>query len=157
MTAPKQLPPFVIAVDTREQRPYLFDGLITVRRKLDAGDYGLELPDGTLASVSFERKSHSDLWGSMGTGRARFERCVQRLGKLDFAAIVVECSLSEACVPPAKVQALQPASVIGGLVSWSVQYGVQVWWADSRVLAERLVLRGLAAWYKHKSGLWRSK
>lgn len=151
------IPPFKIAIDTREQLPYKFEGFETVRRKLDAGDYGLVLPDDALASVAFERKSHSDLWGSMGSGRARFERCVKRLAKLDYAAIVVECTLDEACVAPKQVQRLQAASVVGGLISWSVQYGVPTVYVGSRAAGERYILRGLAAWYKHKSGLWRKR
>ena len=150
-------PPFKIAIDSREQRPYKFAGFDTVVRKLDAGDYGLELPDGSLALVAIERKSHADLWGSMGTGRARFERCVKRLAKLDYAAIIVECTLDEACVPPKQVQRLQASSVVGGLISWGVQYGVPTIYVGSRAAGERYVLRGLAAWYKHRSGLWRKR
>lgn len=147
--------PFKIAIDTREKLAYEFAGFDTVVRKLDAGDYGLELPGGALAPIAFERKSHNDLWGSMSTGRARFERCVQRLSKLEFAAIVIECTLSQACVPPYQIARTNAASVIGGLVSWSVQHGVHVWYGDNRTLCERLILRGLASWYKHRSGLWK--
>lgn len=149
--------PFVIAIDTREQLPYKFNGFLTTKRKLDAGDYGLELPDGTLAPIAYERKSHADLYGSMGTGRARFERCVQRLAKLDHAAILVECTLAEACVPPKQVMRLQASSVIGGLISWSVRYGVPTVYVGSREAGERWILRGLAAWFKYKSGLWRAR
>lgn len=151
------VPPFVIAVDTREQLPYKFLGFSTCRRKLDAGDYGLVLPDDSLAPVAIERKSYFDLWGSMGTGRARFERCVKRLAKLDYAVIVVECTLAEACIAPKQIQRLQAASVIGGLISWGVQYGVHTVYVGNREAGERYILRGLAAWYKHKSGLWRTK
>lgn len=150
-------PPFVIAIDTREQLPYKFEGFDSCRRKLDAGDYGLVLPDDSLAPVAFERKSHADLWGSMGAGRARFERCVQRLAELDHAGILVECTLAEACIAPKRVQQLQAASVVGGLISWAVQYGVPTVYVGDRASGERYVLRGLAAWYKHKSGLWRKK
>lgn len=153
MTATKQ-PPFIVAIDTRENLPYRFDGFATVRRKIDAGDYSLQLPDGSLAPIAYERKSPADLWGSMGAGRARFERCVQRLSKLDYAAIVIEATLSEACVPPRQVQRLQASSVIGGLASWSIQHGVHIFFGDNRTLCERWILRGLAAWYKHSSGLY---
>lgn len=149
--------PFQIAIDTREQLPYKFEGFDTTWCKLDAGDYGLVLPDDGLASVAFERKSHADLWGSMGSGRARFERCVKRLAKLDYAAIIVECTLDEACVPPKQVQRLQASSVVGGLISWGVQYSVPTVYVGSRAAGERFVLRGLAAWFKHKSGLWRKR
>jgi ERCC4-type nuclease len=150
-------PPFKICIDSRERLPYKFPGFDTVVRKIDAGDYSLELPDGSLAPVAVERKSHSDLWGSMGEGRARFERCVKRLAKLDHAVIIVECTLAEAVVAPKQIQRLQASSVIGGLISWSVQYGVHTVYVGSREAGERYVVRFLAAWYKHKSGLWKAR
>lgn len=142
--------PFRIVVDTRENLPYLFEGFSTVRRKLDAGDYGLELPDGTLASVAVERKSHNDIWGSMSNGRARFERCVKRLAALDRAAIVIECSLTELCNRPPQIMRTNVASVVGGLVSWACQYQIPVFWCDNRVFAERVTLRFLASYWKHR-------
>jgi hypothetical protein len=30
-------------------------------------------------------------------------------------------------------------------------------YVGSRIAGERYVLRGLAAWYKHKSGLWKAR
>lgn len=149
--------PFIIAIDTREKLGYKFDGFVTERRKLDAGDYGLVLPDDILAPIALERKSHSDIWNSMGAGRARFERCVRRLAKLDHAVIIVECTLAEACIAPKQVQRLQAASVIGGLISWGVQYGVPTVFVGSREAGERYVIRSLAAWYKYRSGLWKAR
>lgn len=145
-----QPPPFTLVVDTREQLPYNFDGFDVERGTLKAGDYSLK---GYEHLVAVERKSHGDLWGSMSTGRARFERCVKRLAELDRAAIVVECSLTEAAVPPVQVQRVMPASVIGGLISWSVQYQIPIYFCDTRVLAERVVLRYLAAYFKHRGNV----
>ena len=153
----EKAPPFVIAIDTREQLPYKFAGFESCRRKLGAGDYGLVLPDDSLAPVAFERKSHADLWSSMSSGRARFERCVKRLAELDYAVILVECTLAEAVIAPSQVQRVQATSVVGGLISWGVQYGVPTIYVGNREAGERFVLRGLAAWYKHKSGLWRKR
>src|SRR5688572_3100235 len=114
-------PPFVVIVDSREQSPFDLLGFATIRKKLDAGDYSVQ---GMEHLVAVERKSHGDCWGSMSTGRARFERCVQRLAELDRAAIVIECSLSALAVPPSQIQRVSPASVIGGLISWSCQYAL---------------------------------
>lgn len=139
-----------IIVDSREQTPFDLVGFKTVRRKLDAGDYGLELADGSVAPVAVERKSWNDCWGSMSDGRARFERCVKRLAQLDRAAIVIECSLTRLCDPPHQIQRTTPASVVGGLISWSCQYQIPVFWCDSREFAERVTVRWLASWWKHR-------
>lgn len=137
-----------IVVDTREQAPFLFDGFTTVRRKLDAGDYSLE---GFENRVAVERKSHGDCWGSMSLGRARFERCVGRLAKLDRAAIVIECSLSQLCERPHQIQRTTVASVVGGLISYSAQHAIPVFFADNRVMAERVTFRFLASYLKHRA------
>jgi DNA excision repair protein ERCC-4 len=135
-----------IVVDTREQTPFVFD-VPTMRGTLNAGDYSLE---GLEKMVAVERKSHGDMWGSMSNGRARFERCVQRLALLDRAAIVVECSLTELCCRPRQIQRVTPASVVGGLISWSAQYSIPVFFCDNREYAARVTLRFLASYLKHR-------
>ena len=137
----------IIAIDTREQLPYPFDGMQTQRCTLKAGDYSVV---GYEDRVAVERKSHSDAWQSMSSGRGRFERCVKRLAALDRAAIVIECSLSELCERPSQIQRTNVASVVGGLVSYSAQYAIPVFFADNRLLAERIVFRYLASWIKHR-------
>lgn len=139
-------PPFVIIVDTREQQPYTFAGLATVRKKLDAGDYSIE---GYEDKVAVERKSYADIWGSMSVERGRFKRCVERLAELDRAAIVIECSLTKLCEQPSRIERTTPASVVGGLVSWAVQYQVGVFFCDTRYFAERITARFLASYFKH--------
>lgn len=142
-------PPFTLVVDTREQRPFGFEGFAVQRGTLKAGDYSLL---GYEHLVAVERKSLDDCWGSMSTGRARFSRCVERLAKLDRAAIVVECSLSELAVQHPRIQRTTPASVVGGLISWAAQHSLPVFFADNRVYAERVTLRFLASWWKHRAG-----
>ena len=52
-TAPLNLAPFVLVIDSREQRPYSFDGVArTVRAALPAGDYSIV---GSETSFAIER------------------------------------------------------------------------------------------------------
>lgn len=139
--------PFVVAVDTREITPFPLLGFARVRKTLKTGDYSIV---GLENRITIERKSHADLWGSMTTGRTRFERCVKRMATFEYAAIVVECTLSQAAVPPSYIKSVSPASVIGGLCSWSVQYNIPIWWSDTREYAERICLRLLASFVKHR-------
>ena len=38
-------------------------------------------------------------------------------------------------------------------LSWSVKYGVHVYWAENRLFSERVTLRFLAAYMKWRAGL----
>src|SRR5262245_5178714 len=91
--------PATILVDSREQCPYTFDAILadsefgggwwrvqTARLALPSGDYTL---DGYASRVAVERKSMSDLFGTIGNGRERFTRELERLAKMNFASIVV--------------------------------------------------------------------
>lgn len=150
MAATKQAP-FTIAIDQQEKRPLAFAGFDTRTVHLKTGDYSLI---GCEDRVCVERKSYSDAWQSMSTGRARFERCVKRMAAMDRAAIVVECTLEELAVQHPRIERTNIASVVGGLVSWACQYSIPVFFAGSRELASRIVVRWLASYWKHRSGLY---
>jgi DNA excision repair protein ERCC-4 len=146
-----ELPPFVIAVDTREQLPYPLLGFATMRKTLRTGDYSII---GLENRVAVERKSYNDIWGSMSLGRTRFEKCVKRLAELEHAAIVIECGITQLATQPSYIQRTNAASVVGGLISWSVQYNIPVWTADTREQAEKITVRILGSFWKHRSGLY---
>ena len=143
------LAPFVIAVDTREQLPLSFPGFATMRKTLPTGDYSMQ---GFEDRIAIERKSKSDAWSCVADGRARFERCMARLGQLHRAAVIIECSLTEFQVPPDRVQRVTPATAVGSYLSWMVQYRVPVVWCDNRDFAARVAVRILASYYKHLRG-----
>ena len=92
--------PVVVLIDTREQLPYSFDGITadaehgggtwqvrTEVRGIPSGDYSL---DGFADRVAVERKSVADLFGTIGAGRDRFVRELERLDAMPYAAVVVE-------------------------------------------------------------------
>lgn len=94
--------PFRIIRDTREQLPYSFHGLKTdadkgnkplliqtIDRHLKTGDYSI---DGLESQVTVERKSLSDLYGTLTHGRAAFIRELERMQEMEFSAVVVEAS-----------------------------------------------------------------
>ena len=68
----------VIVVDTREQKPYRFTRCQV--KTLPTGDYSLV---GLEDCIAIERKSAADLAGSLGAGRTRFRRELERLAQLD--------------------------------------------------------------------------
>lgn len=135
-----------IAIDTREQLRYMFDGYESFRTTLKTGDYSLE---GFESVLAIERKSHSDAWGCLTDGRKRFERCLERLGSLDRSAIVIESSMAEFVVPPSRIKRVNAATAMGSYISWSTKYRIPVFFCENRQWAERVTLRVLAAYFKH--------
>lgn len=92
--------PGVVLIDCQEQIPFTFEGIAcdaaagtgdwqvrTERANLDTADYTL---DGYASRVGVERKSLADLFGTLGQGRERFVRELERLAEYKFAAVVVE-------------------------------------------------------------------
>ena len=64
--------------------------------KLDVGDYGCLYQNGQEAPLYFERKSLSDLFGTLGKGHRRFKREIER-AKASNATLVmlIEGTLSD--------------------------------------------------------------
>lgn len=84
-----------IAIDTREQRPWAFPEheAKTEIRTLPTGDYCLVLEGGELdLGFSVERKSLSDLAGTLSTGWERFKNEIRRMELYPIRLIVVEGS-----------------------------------------------------------------
>lgn len=77
-----------VLVDTRERYPYRFakQQVITTRRAMPAGDYGVEFFGDIVAAV--ERKTLSDLAGSLVDGNLTY--VLAELASLPRAALVVE-------------------------------------------------------------------
>lgn len=139
MTSPDEM---TIIVDTREQAPYLFP-CPTVRAKLDAGDYSVV---GMATRIAIERKSMTDAYGTFGGGRDRFEREIERLCDLDYAAVVIEASMETMLSFVAEVDAkakregkhgLSAKSFNASWIAWAQRYGVQFIFADDRHMAQR--------------------
>ena len=96
--------PFTVIVDTREQYPYTFakipadkgegGGTLTVpteRGTLETGDYSIK---GLEQIIAIESKSKEDLFGSLGSGRGRFVRELERSEFTLNMHIVCEAELS---------------------------------------------------------------
>jgi hypothetical protein len=91
---PDEIPSTPIAqiiVDSREQKPFKFEGHTLIESKLEYGDYSLH-PNNKLA---IERKSLSDFYGTLSGGRERFEKEIERARKLEgYIVVVVESTVN---------------------------------------------------------------
>jgi DNA excision repair protein ERCC-4 len=132
-----------LVVDSREQLPYEFAGATV--KALPSGDYSL---DGMEHRVAIERKTLADAYGSLGRGRRRFEREMERLSKLDFAAVVIEATLEEFLRGAAYSQ-LNPKSAINSLIAWTVRFRIPVFFAGNRRYARSLTYRLLEKFLKY--------
>lgn len=81
-----------IIIDTREQKPLEFQHhFITevVRQKLIVGDYMVMFKDGYIPPISYERKSLSDLVGSLSKGYKRFRKEIIRAKENNIQLIII--------------------------------------------------------------------
>lgn len=159
--------PYTIVIDTREKLPFTFQGLTadarqgggplvvrTERRGLEQGDYSLVGYEGRIA---LERKSAADLYGTVGQGRDRFERELERLNGLEFAAILIEDGLPGLLQSPPPRSRLEPRALLASLLAWDQRYAhVRFWPCGDRRTAEGVALRMLERfWRDDQDGLRR--
>jgi len=139
---------FTIAIDTREQQPYEFDGAEVVT--LPTGDYSIV---GLEDRVTVERKTKTDAYGSLGQGRARFRREFERLTEFDYAVVVVEDTVPGFLHRPSHSK-MNPRVAIGSLLAWSVRYRVPVFFAGDRAHGRALTRKLLVMYWKYRGEVW---
>lgn len=135
---------FTIVIDTREQRPYEYSEAEV--KTLASGDYSIV---GYEDCVAIERKTKADAYGSLGHGRARFRREVERLAKLDYAAIVIEDTLPGFLVRPPHSRMNSKAALCSAL-AWSVRYRIPVHFAGDRAHGQALTHKLLEMYFKYQ-------
>jgi len=135
---------FTIAIDTREQKPYEFPGAEVCT--LPTGDYSIV---GLEDRVTIERKSKADAYNSLGHGRTRFRREVERLAEFDYRAIVIEDTVPGFLRRPPHSR-MNPRAAIGSLLGWSVRYQVPVFFAGDRAHGQALTMKLLQMFWKYR-------
>lgn len=119
---------FKIVIDSREKNELLFPGINTVVEKLDTGDYSVS---GYTNIITVERKSLGDLFQSVTWGRARFTKELLRMCSFTHKYIIVEASLATIRQGYAYSK-VNPEAVIGSLVSFSLDQGIHIIFADNQ-------------------------
>jgi len=139
---------FVVIVDTREQNPYTFEDISPppdiVTGGLKTGDYSIE---GYESRIAVERKSLVDLYGSVGNGRKRFEKEMERMFDLEFAAVVCEADWFTVLRNPPSRSKMNPKSVYATILAWMQRYRVHWLMCPNRSFAEKTTYRMLERWY----------
>jgi len=151
--------PFRVLIDQREKLPYQFlrlsadakDGfrplvIVSSLTHLATGDYTVE---GMESRVAVERKSLADLFGTLGGGRERFVRELERLNQLEYAAAVVEASWDDILRDPPPHSALNPKTIHRSVIAWQQRYPRVHWWmVGSRRLGEITTFRILERFHR---------
>ena len=132
-------PQITVIVDTREQAPLNISMYETELGTLPVGDYGIKnFSDWNCPDFIVERKSISDLVGSLTCGRTRFMREIMKLRQFRFKALLIEGTREDIVAGEYQSKA-SPASVIGSLDAICVRTGVHVFWCrDSEGAARQL-------------------
>ena len=145
-----------ILIDTREQKKLTFlpdSRFTTVRKKLEVGDYGCVRADGNTMPYYFERKSMSDLFGTMGKGYSRFKREILRAREADCCLIlIVEGSLREVWGGVRRSH-LRGDSVVKKMFTLLVKYELYPVFVNDRAEMARYILEFYYAvnrWMKRK-------
>ena len=147
----KDISKFCILIDSREQKPYLFNNIKPLPPKtkivgLKTGDYSLE---NFQDKICVERKEKSDLFNSIGKGRKRLEAEFERMSEMDYAVLLIESSLAGIFTNPPSRSKMNPKAVFRTLISWSQKYNVHVWPMWNREASERVTYLILKQFYTH--------
>lgn len=137
-------------IDSREQKPYTkyLDtlGHTYKIRKLAVGDYSIL---GYEQKFSIERKELNDLIGSLTQGRRRFKALLTRAAKLDYFALVIEGSFYDIQNRNYRSKA-HPSSILSTIFMWSVEFGIPIFFVDSRNGGAFAVIKLAEAFLRHK-------
>ncbi|MFA5135712.1 MAG: ERCC4 domain-containing protein [Patescibacteria group bacterium] len=123
----------IILIDTREQLPLRFTRFASEVATLPVGDYGVKgFSDWQCPRFVVERKELNDLCGSLGNGRERFLREIEKMRQFEFRALVIEATEIQIQNHEYTSQIL-PASVFGTLDALRVRCNLHVLWCGDAV------------------------
>jgi len=157
--------PFTVLIDSREQLPWTFDGIVISGRRwqirtqvatLATGDYSIL---GCENLLTIERKSVADLLGCVaGPEHSREKRKHERMRAMidrgGFARVVIEGDLSATVDwlnDPTCERGIHPNSIFGCHATWDRT--LAPWcWAGSRRAAEVIAFWMMLDWWQDISG-----
>lgn len=144
---------FLIIIDTREQKPWIFQDQTTASLKLDTGDYSIE---GLQDIVAIERKRNVAEVANNIT-ESRFQDVIDRLSKIKYPFILLEFNLQNVLDYPigstipkklwSKIR-ITPAFIIKHLLELQIEHNIKVIFCGDSDNAEKIALSILKKIYK---------
>ena len=155
--------PFTVLESNAEQLPWTFQGIVISRRQwivkrkrqhMKTADYSVE---GYESFLAIERKSATDLVGSVTAGHSPLEREHERMAGIiqagGFACLVCEGSLSEIDEELRRDGRHGAAETLMSCVaSWPMKFKTPWFFAGDRRRAELLAFRLLWKWWNENVG-----
>jgi len=135
----------IIVIDTREQLPYSFSGRNAEIGTLKSGDYSIKGYDDKFA---IERKTLGDFAACVAGGRERFEREIQRLAKLEFAAVVIEANYDDILEADLFTN-VSRNSIINTAFKWTLKYHIPFVFVSNRAGGECAITNYVDAYFKY--------
>lgn len=159
----REIPMPVVLVDTREQMPFSFSRFPNwisgeERCTLPVADYSVKGMEDLLA---LERKSLSDLIGTLMHQRERFFTMCEKLANYRWRALIVEASYEDVKSPySSEFIEAHPNGVSGSLDALEAKFGIPViYTSQNRSLAEEKaaswISKHFTYWYLEQKGLGR--
>lgn len=130
MATPEPEPTFLI--DSREQRPFRFNGPTRVVG-LPTGDYSVQ---DYQDEIAIERKQLDDLVTCLGKERERFKRELERARSLEYFAVVIEGTFSDLCQGN-YISKFNPKSAVESISAFEVRYRIPFLFCGTQALAAR--------------------
>ena len=136
---------FIMIVDTREQKPLFKSKSWIVNHGLNSGDYSIQ---GFENVITIERKSIPDLLGTLGKGRIRFEKELNRMNEYKWKGLLIE-GLENDVYQPNDFSSMHPNSIYHSLAAIETKWGVNIYYAKDKKHARWWVLSRLVKLYKY--------
>lgn len=139
---------YKIVVDTREQKPLWKECADVERGTLKTGDYSIK---GFENKFAIERKSLSDLYGTLGGGNARFKKELERARTLDYFAIIIEGCYTN-CVNKrfegANYSKMRGPVITSIVFTLHMKYGINVFFTNGRIETKHITRELMTAYWK---------
>ena len=124
------LPEPVVLLDRREQAPPPIKAYRVEWVTLPVGEIGIKgFSDWVNPAFIIERKSLADLTGSLGRGRERFMREIEKLKQFGFRALVIEATKAQVAAGAYR-STISPASVLSTLDALAVRANLHLFWCE---------------------------
>jgi len=142
---------FKILTAKNEQLPYKFPNTKFFTMPMGHGDYTIEYNNRAYYSkIVAERKSSvTELYEATGSQRARWERELENLSKIDIKVVLCEFSYLD-IVNKQNHGKLSSASVYGSICKWQAVYGIPFIFCENRANARNFLYKMFFEYVKYK-------
>lgn len=149
---------FTIIIDTREQKPWIFEHHAKANHKLDTGDYSIEGLENILA---IERKRNIAEFANNIT-ESRFSDVVDRLSKIKYSFILFEFNMDQVMTYPIgsnipkklwnKIR-ISPAFLLKHIIDLQLNHNIKIIFCGNSENAEKVALSLMRRVYKESKNV----